>query len=545
MALGIYESTGCLVNSGTTSRDVEAVLFLWRQGLEQAILQEHLCLPAVTGSAPEPLPGSESDPDPERHANLNAPLAMPAPAHGENLLPLFKERLPGKFRSLLLLIGQRADRLGAEVYLVGGVIRDLLLGRRPGRDLDCVVLPEAALLARDLQQYLGGALRVNEQFGTATLYLKDGLRLDLVTARRDFYAAVAALPRVEASSLKNDLFRRDFTINTMACSLMTSTFGRFFDFYSGRCDLERGCLRTLYQLSFIDDPLRILRAVRFAVRFGFTIEEETHKLMLKAVRGRVLEKIGRQRLNNEISLIYDEESPPKILHRLSELGVLSYLYPRLEIGPETWIRLQKVQQALQWAHGQKWPRFFRAETVYTAALLYELAQGERALLLRRLQQSKEYSSGITGACNGVPVALAQMKGRELSPSAVVFLLEPLPAEGLILLYALGGSGLARRQLLHYLDLLQHRRPHLTGKDLVAAGLQPGPAYRKILNMLRAAVLDGTVRTPAEEYALLETLLEQHLSPARAENPQKEVEGGFESLPDGPAHSGTVDRHHRA
>lgn len=518
MVLGIFESTGCLVASRTTLRDVEAVLFLWRQGLKQSILQEYLdFVPALNSTlgSPPGLQRVEVEQSP-------APPAVPAPAHGDNLLPLFKERLSERWRSLLLLIGQRADRLGAEVYLVGGVIRDLLLGCALSQDLDCVVLPEAALLARDLQQYLGGSLRLNEQFGTATLYLEGGLRLDLVTARRDFYLSAAALPRVEASSLKNDLFRRDFTINTLACSLMTHNFGKFYDFFSGGHDLKLGRLRTLYNLSFVDDPLRILRAVRFAVRFGFTIETETRTLMLKAIRSRILEKVSRQRLNNEMSMIYAEKSPPEILRYLDELGLLPSIYPRLQTDPETWTRLQQTQKGLLWARSRQWPGTYRAESVYTAALIYALKQGERALLLRRLQPPKTFSVVVTAVCNGVPIALAQLRDERLPPSAIAALLEPLPIEGLILLYALGEAGHVRKQLLFHLDQLRHRRPHLTGKDLCAAGLQPGPLYREILGELKNAVLDGLACTPAKERALLQTLLKQHTTPAAGSKPE---EGG--------------------
>ncbi len=246
--------------------------------------------------------------------------------------------------------------------------------------------------------------------------------------------------------------------------------------------------------------------------------------MLKAIRSRTLEKVSRQRLNNEISLIYTEESPPEILRRLEELGVLPLLYPRLHTGPETWTRLQQVRNALEWARSRKWPGSFRAEPVYAGALLYDLEQGERALLLRRLQLSREVSGKITAACAGVPAALERMTERSLSPSVVTALLEPLPPEGLILLYALGEAEGVREQLLLYLDSLRHRRPHLTGKDLTAAGLQPGPLYRKILRELKTAVLDGLACTPAEERALLRTLLDQHAAPARAVIPHQKKEG---------------------
>lgn len=451
-------------------------------------------------------------------------MEVPTVGHGDNLLPLFTERLPDRLRSVLLLVSQRADLAGFEVYLVGGVIRDLLLGCPLPHDLDFVVLPEAPPLARDLQKYLGGTLKENEQFGTATLYLQDGIRLDLVTARREFYAAPAALPQVEPSSLKNDLYRRDFTINTLACSLLARSFGRLVDFFSGVRDLRQGCLRTLYNLSFIDDPLRIIRAVRFTVRFGFTVEEETRDLMLKAIRGRALEKVSRQRLNNEISLIYAEESPPKILSCLEELGALPFLYPRLRTGPDTWRRLQLVQKSLGWSRTRDWPAVPRDEPAYVSALLYGLEPGERALMLRRLQLSRDISGKIAAACAAVPAALDQIAGKKLLPRVLAGLLEPLPPEALVLLHALGGAGGVREQILFFLDTLRHRKPSLSGEDLKAEGFKPGPLYRQILDELKGAVLDELVRTRAEELALVRTLLAQYTGgftrpAARGESPE--------------------------
>ena len=197
--------------------------------------------------------------------------------------------MPPRWQSRLLLMGQRAAATGVSLYLVGGAIRDLLLGAELSRDLDFVVVPDALAFAAEAVKFLGGKLKVFEHFGTASLFLEEGLRLDFATARREIYAAPAALPQVEETgSLKSDLYRRDFTINTLACSLLPQSFGELYDFFEGRQDLRRGMIRTLYQLSFVDDPLRVLRAVRFEQRFGFQIEEGTLELIEKALRSSCL-----------------------------------------------------------------------------------------------------------------------------------------------------------------------------------------------------------------------------------------------------------------
>jgi tRNA nucleotidyltransferase (CCA-adding enzyme) len=321
----------------------------------------------------------------------------------DNLADIINRELPERLKTMLLIIGQCAVREKAKVNLVGGIIRDLLLGASLSKDLDFVVQPDALSLARALRAYLGGTLKLFEEFGTATLFLKDGLRLDLVTARKEFYASPAALPQVEASSLRNDLFRRDFTINTLACSLMPETFGRLYDFFDGRRDLEQGVIRTLYNLSFVDDPLRILRAVRFEKRFGFAIEPGTMALIKKAVKSRVLEKLTRQRLNNEVALIYSEDEPVEILKRLDELGIFSFLYPGIRPGPRAWERLSRVEKAACWVARRSWERMPMMELVYMAALVYEMEEPERSiLLLRRVRISRKRYETIAAACRETP-----------------------------------------------------------------------------------------------------------------------------------------------
>jgi len=416
----------------------------------------------------------------------------------DNLAAFIAENLPARLQSLLLLIGQRAARGESMVYLVGGVIRDLLLGCPASQDLDFVVIPDAIAFARELQSFLGGTLKIFEQFGTASLFLPDGPRLDLVTARKEFYAAPAALPKVESSSLRNDLYRRDFTINTLACSLMPDSYGQLFDFFNGREDLSKGIIRSLYNLSFVDDPLRIIRAARFEVRFGFTIEENTLLLIEKAVKGKVLEKLSRQRLNQELSLVYREADPPRVLKRLAELGALPSLYYRLQPTVKTWRRLGRIREALQWASLRQWRTPPDPELVYLCGLLYDLDPEASSVIMRRLQFSRQRTETVLGSCRIVPEVLKELCGEKLRHSTIVGCLEPLPGEALVLLYAEAPDRAVKDYVQLYLDSLQHVRPRLKGGDLKQFGLEPGPLYGRIMDKLRGAILDGKVRTPAEE-----------------------------------------------
>lgn len=424
----------------------------------------------------------------------------------DNLAPLISTSLSAKLQSLLLMIGQRAVKGESRVYLVGGVIRDLLLGCPMPQDLDFVVIPDAIAFARELEKFLGGTLKVFEQFGTASLFLNDGPRLDLVTARRELYAASAALPQVESSSLKNDLYRRDFTLNTLACSLMPESYGHLFDFFGGREDLSRGIIRSLYNLSFVDDPLRILRAIRFEVRFGFTIEENTMELIQKAVKGKVLDKLTRQRLNHELSLVYKEEEPARVLKRLTEMGAMPSLYYRLNPSLQTWQRLGRIREALQWASVQQWQAPPDPELVYLCALIYDLESEERSAIMRRLQFSRERMETVLNSCRVVPGLLEELSAEHVNRSVIVNRFDPLPNETLLLLYALTADRKIKEYIKLYLDSLKHVRPRLKGSDLKQLGLEPGPLYGRIMENLREAILDGKVRTPGEELEYIDWFL---------------------------------------
>lgn len=436
----------------------------------------------------------------------------PPPDSVDNLGALLESKMPPRWQSRLLLMGQRAAATGVSLYLVGGAIRDLLLGAELSRDLDFVVVPDALAFAAEAVKFLGGKLKVFEHFGTASLFLEEGLRLDFATARREIYAAPAALPQVEETgSLKSDLYRRDFTINTLACSLLPQSFGELYDFFEGRQDLRRGMIRTLYQLSFVDDPLRVLRAVRFEQRFGFQIEEGTLELIEKALRSRVLDRVSRRRLAREISLIYGERDPAALLIRLQELNILEFLYPRLSPGPETWQRLGRIGEALAWAEGREWSRPPEKELVYLSGLLMELEEQDRLAIIRRLGLSRDRAAAVLQGCSQAPALLEELSGREgaaARPSLLVNRLDPLFPETILLLYALAGNRVLRDHLRLYLESLRHVRPRLRGGALKELGLQPGPLFGEILDALRRAVLDGELRSYDEELDFVTSYLER-------------------------------------
>jgi tRNA nucleotidyltransferase (CCA-adding enzyme) len=425
----------------------------------------------------------------------------------KNIVLLLNNDLPVRMQRLLIQIGQLADREKVKVYLVGGIIRDLLLGYPPEEDLDFVTIGDAVAFTFSLQKLLGGNVRHFEQFGTASLDLQNGLKLDFVTARKELYLTPAALPRVESSSLQNDLFRRDFTINTMACSLSFENYGELYDYYEGQSDLKNKKIRALYQLSFVDDPLRMLRAIRFEQRYHFSIEPETLDSMKNAIERKVLEKVSRQRLNQEIKYIYKEHSPLNILRRFDQLGLIPFLYPHVKLDEDKWQLLEGIERILGWVVEREWRIEPDFELVYLSGLLFSLESADQSAIIRKLSLSRDRTAIIFTACREAPVVLENLHITDLSPSKVVSCLEPLPVEAILLAYVLTDQKIIRDHLKLYMEKLRHVRPGITGFDLKKIGLKPGPRYRKILESLKQAVLDGQVRTPQEELDYITKFLE--------------------------------------
>lgn len=245
----------------------------------------------------------------------------------EDVRKLMLERLPRKLINLLRLLGEYGEELNMPVYVVGGFVRDLLLGIK-NFDVDIVVEGDGLEYAKYVSEQLNATMISYEKFLTASIFFKDGYRIDIATARTEYYERPADLPIVDISTIKKDLYRRDFTINAMAIKLNLGSFGTLYDFFGSRGDLRNGIIRVLHKLSFIEDPTRIIRAVRFEQRFGFKIEEETLYLLQKTLEEGYLEKVTGQRIRQEIEKILEEKNPLKAIKRLAELKILNHIFPK-------------------------------------------------------------------------------------------------------------------------------------------------------------------------------------------------------------------------
>jgi len=392
------------------------------------------------------------------------------------------------------------------IYLVGGFVRDLMLGVK-NLDLDIVVEGNGIKFAEDFASFLKAKLIRHRRFGTATIILKPQLKIDIASARKEFYPQPAHLPVVTSGTLKGDLFRRDFTINAMAISIVGRDFGKLIDFFGGEVDLENKKIRILHNLSFIDDPTRILRAIRFEKRYNFKIEPETLKKLKEAVKLGMLDKLEPQRIRDDLILMLKENRPLREIKRLQELAGFGFLSPHLTVSQKTYVFLNSLEKQINWfkrAYPQR--RHLDAWLIYFMGLIQALDINEIQHICRRFAFCRgEEKRLLTYKRNNRKVILGLNK-EKIKPSKIFALLEPLSYETLLLLKAKYKSKRIQRHIANFFKYYNGIRIHITGNDLHRLGLEPGPRYQKIFAKVLNAKLDGKVETKEEELAIVAKLI---------------------------------------
>ncbi|MHB8765850.1 MAG: tRNA nucleotidyltransferase/poly(A) polymerase family protein, partial [Deferrisomatales bacterium] len=371
-------------------------------------------------------------------------------------------------------------------------------------DVDVVVEGDAVALADAVAARWDGRARAHRVFGTAKLICPDGLRLDLATARTEYYTRPAALPTVEWSSLKLDLYRRDFSINTLALRLAPGRFGEVIDFFGSLRDLKEGTIRILHNLSFVEDPTRVLRALRFQLRFGFKLGRQTQKLLRNAVRMGFVAQARGHRMFREWVHLLDEADPVAALEALDEHGVLTAFHPRLRLDPRVLELLHRARGVNTWFRLLYLDLPVRPWLVYLLALADPLKDPEVEELVRAFGVgSREGRDLVEGRAQGHR-ALMELghEGADGEPrnSRVYQILHACGVETLLYLMARTEDEDQRRLVSRYYTQLAGTRPVLRGGDLKALGLAPGAVYREILAGLLAARLDGEVSTREDEEA---------------------------------------------
>jgi len=414
----------------------------------------------------------------------------------------YLKKLPKEIKDLIALAKKVSEETKMPAYLVGGFPRDLILGVKDW-DLDITVEGDGIKFAEVLARRLNSALIRHERFGTATLIIDHRLKVDIATTRKEIYPFNASLPVVSPGSLKEDLFRRDFTINALAVSLSEKDEQKLIDIFGGEDDLAAGRIRVLHDLSFKDDPTRILRAIRFQQRYSFKIEPKTLRLLKEAINSGLLEKVNPHRTRDELILMFKEKDPAGILKRLCVFGGLSFISDKLKPGKSTYVLFKSINKEIHWfvknfsLHGK-----FDAWLVYFAALLRPLTLAQERKIIRRFGLSKQEEKKILSCRRINPGFIFRLKDKQVSPAQIFSLLRPLSYEAIILLRCFAQDSLFRKHIADFLKIYNCARLCISGDDLCAMGVLPGPEYQRILNKVLVARLNGKVKNRQDELALV-------------------------------------------
>jgi tRNA nucleotidyltransferase (CCA-adding enzyme) len=426
-----------------------------------------------------------------------------------NVQGLLRSRLPKPLVGLLEESGRLADRMGIAAYVVGGCVRDLLLGIE-NLDLDLVVEGDGIAFAKKLAEAKQARVSAHDRFGTAVVHLPDGFKLDVATARTEYYEYPTALPTVEQSSIKKDLYRRDFTINALAVRLNAKGFGDVLDFYGGQRDLNDKTVRVLHSLSFVEDPTRVFRAIRFGIRFGFRLGRDTEALISGAVKMNLFNRLSGHRVLEELKLLLGEREPIEAVRRLADLGLLRFIHPKLAWSPRLQGLLKAAAEAADWYRLLFLDRPVEVWLIYVMALLEVLPERAVNEVLKRFPFTQADATKLRAVRVGSRAVLRQLARRPPpTPAETYRLLSGLADETLLGLMAKSKSEAVKRQVSAYVTLYRHVKPVTTGSELKALGLKPGPQFKRLLDRLLEARLNGEVSTDDEERTLLSRLMNRN------------------------------------
>jgi tRNA nucleotidyltransferase (CCA-adding enzyme) len=410
-----------------------------------------------------------------------------------NLSQEIEKQIPPELVNFMWMAGEIAHTRGEKLYLVGGVVRDLMLGKA-NLDLDLVVEGNAIELAQQLKKSVKGKITTHTRFNTAKLEW-DNWSVDLTTARTETYEKPGALPTITPGSIDEDLGRRDFTINAMALGLNPGIYGQPIDPHGGRDDLKNGLIRVLHEKSFTDDATRIWRALRYEQRLDFHLEKKTLSLLKRDLE--MLKTISADRTRYEVECILKEPYPEKVFMRAAELGVLAYLHPNLR--GDQWLK-EKFEQA----------RKLSAPTppepgLYLALLAYPLAKDETERFISHLRLPKALAQILNDAA-ALKSKMRLLATPGLSPSGIFRLLEAYSSPAMVANSIATESPAAAQNIHLYLTRLKYIEIALTGDDLIKLGVTTGPEIREIMERLQKARLDGEIASRDDEMALVQSWL---------------------------------------
>ena len=425
----------------------------------------------------------------------------------KNVRKIMGERLNEEVLKKLEDMGNLGDQLDYHVYLVGGFVRDLIL-RDENYDIDVVIEGDGITFAEEMAKRFNVKIRPHKEFATAKILYPDGFKVDIASARLEYYKAPAALPVVEHSSLKLDLHRRDFTINTLAISLNKNTFGELIDFFGAQRDIKEKTIRVLHSLSFVEDPTRVFRAIRFELRFGFKIGKHTLDLIKNAVKLNFLAKIRGKRIWTELALILEEEAPEKILKRLNDLDLLRFVSPSLTSNREKEKLFTQMQAVFKWHEFLYQGKAVSKLQYYMLGLLDHMKNEDVAEFCKGMEMSERVRRTVIENTERLRDAMAKLSMgiSVIKKSETYRTLEPLSREAKLFIMAKTKSEEIKKAISGYITSRDSCKPLTTGEDLKKLGIQEGPIYKEVLEKLKDAKIDMSLKTKEEETHFVEIYL---------------------------------------
>lgn len=444
-----------------------------------------------------------------QHKRQEYPELLKEPGHARtrNIARFMKERLSRRIIDILKSIGRKAEENGFDAYIVGGFVRDLFL-YRANEDLDIVIEGDGIFFAQEYAKTVKARIHAYEKFGTAVIIFPGGFKIDVASARMEYYKFPAALPTVEMSSIKLDLFRRDFTVNTLSIQLNPDKFGTLIDFFGAQKDLKEKTIRVLHNLSFVEDPTRVFRAIRFEQRFGFTIGKLTSSLIANAVKMDFFRRLSGRRVFSELRQILEEENPTPAIIRLHEYDLLHVIHPSITFTKELVDLFNLVKKVLSWHDLLFLEEFYMKWTVYFIALIRHCDKETTHEICRRIELAPRYLDIFIKERFEADRCLYWMeRNLPLSNSTLYHQLKGFRVELALYMMAVTKSENVKKSISNYFTRLRHIQPSVTGKDLIKMGLDPGPIFKEILQAVLDAKLNGRLKTRNDELGFVKNYVQ--------------------------------------
>ena len=426
------------------------------------------------------------------------PLKEPAHARLRNVVKLLKERLSARLFNRLKTIGEVADGLGYGAYVVGGFVRDLILYRLD-EDVDIVIEGDGIAFAKKYARLEGARIHTHEKFGTAVIIFKNGYKIDVASARLEYYKFPAALPTIEMSSIKLDLYRRDFTINTLAIQLNSEKFGMLIDFFMAHKDIKEKIIRVLHNLSFVEDPTRVFRAIRFEQRYGFTIGKLTTGLIENAVNMNFFRGLAGRRVLTELKQILEEENPVPAIIRLNDFDLLKFIHPSIQFDKQLISILNSIKRVLAWHDLLFLDESYMKWVVYLLVLIHTCNLQRSQEICNRFELAPRYRRIFCEERFAAEKCVLDLtRNLPLPNSRLYRKLIEFRTELILYMMAVTKQEKVKKAISHYFTNLRSVGVSIKGRDLQKMGIEPGPVYRQILQAALDAKLNGKLKTRKDE-----------------------------------------------